>query len=59
MFRVYSRDSYLLWFGCNSQGKMVGYSRFGNSLIPDRKAYKKARYKKAWARARKREGDIF
>lgn len=58
MFGIYSRDSYLIYFGRSSQGKMVGYSLFGNSLIPDRKAYKKARYKKALARANKRR-DIF
>jgi hypothetical protein len=56
VFSVYSRDSYIVWFG---PGKMISYSLFGNNLVPDRKAYKKARYKKAWMRARKREGDMF
>lgn len=58
MFSVFTNDSVIVWFGYNSQGKMVSYTSIGNSVIPIRKAYKKARYKKALARAVSREDKI-
>ena len=58
MFSVSTNDSVIVWFGYNIQGKMVSYTRIGNSVIPIRKAYKKARYKKALERAMVREAKI-
>ena len=58
MFSVFTNDSVVVWFGYNSQSKMVSYTHIGNSVIPIRKAYKKARYKKALERAIVREAKI-
>ena len=58
MFCVFTNDSVVVWFGCNSQGKIVSYTRIGNTVVHARKAYKKARYKKALERAMAREAKI-
>ena len=58
MFCVFTNDSVVVWFGYNSQSKMVSYTRIGNCVIHARKAYKKARYKKALERAMARDAKI-